>query len=307
MFPELYTFTFGDTSVPVMTFGLCLTISFILFYWMLWRLGRKYQINTAFFSTNLLVFFLVTFFVSRLAHVLLYLGLPTKSAYSGEFWFSSFFLMSDFYFSLGGAIIGFFGTFYYLFRERDEVDRDDALDITVISWLFGAAVGYLGAFLGGQTYGIRSESFLSVDYINNPILAEFPRFPLALIYMFAIIFIFSLTYIIKKLRPERWFAAGVWALLWGIMWFLGEWWNDASSDNFAYIFGFISDWKLFNFNQILSLFLMAWGAWRVAHIVPSPLSEWVLEAGDVVMERSKKISKYISALTKKARKSWKSR
>lgn len=306
MFPELYTFTFGDTSVPVMTFGLCLTISFILFYWMLWRLGRKYQINTAFFSTNLLVFFLVTFFVSRLAHVLLYLGLPTKSAYSGEFWFSSFLLMSDFYFSLGGAIIGFFGTFYYLFRERDEVDRDDALDITVISWLFGAAVGYLGAFLGGQTYGIRSESFLSVDYINNPILAEFPRFPLALIYMFAIIFIFSLTYIIKKLRPERWFAAGVWALLWGIMWFLGEWWNDASSDNFAYIFGFISDWKLFNFNQILSLFLMAWGAWRVAHIVPSPLSEWVLEAGDVVMEHSKKISKYISALTKKARKSWKS-
>ena len=91
------------------------------------------------------------------------------------------------------------------------------------------------------------------------------------------------------------------------MWFLGEWWNDASSDNFAYIFGFISDWKLFNFNQILSLFLMAWGAWRVAHIVPSPLSEWVLEAGDVVMERSKKISKYISALTKKVRKSWKSR
>ncbi len=307
MFPELYTFTFGDTSVPVMTFGLCLTISFILFYWMLWRLGRKYQINTAFFSTNLLVFFLVTFFVSRLAHVLLYLGLPTKSAYSGEFWFSSFFLMSDFYFSLGGAIIGFFGTFYYLFRERDEVDRDDALDITVISWLFGAAVGYLGAFLGGQTYGIRSESFLSVDYINNPILAEFPRFPLALIYMFAIIFIFSLTYIIKKLRPERWFAAGVGALLWGIMWFLGEWWNDASSDNFAYIFGFISDWKLFNFNQILSLFLMAWGAWRVAHIVPSPLSEWVLEAGDVVMQWNKKACKYISALIKKARKSWKNR
>ncbi|MBP6921504.1 prolipoprotein diacylglyceryl transferase [Candidatus Gracilibacteria bacterium] len=307
MYPELYTFTFGDTSVPVMTFGLCLTISFILFYWMLWRLGRKYQINTAFFSTNLLVFFLATFFVARLAHVLLYLGLPTKSAYSGEFWFSSFFLMSDFYFSLGGAILGFFGTFFFLFRERDHMDRDDALDITVISWLFGATVGYLGAFLGGQTYGIRSESFLSVDYINNPILAEFPRFPLALIYMFGIIFIFSLTYIIKKLRPERGFAAGVGALLWGLMWFLGEWWNDASSDNFAYMFGFITDWKIFNFNQVLSLFLMAWGAWRIAHIVPSPLSEWVIDAGDIVINRSKQFSKYMRALIKKARKSLKNR
>lgn len=307
MYPELYTFTLGDNSVPVMTFGVCLTISFILFYWMLWRLGRKYQINTAFFTTNLLVFFLMTFFVSRLAHILLYIWLPTKSAYSGEFWFSSFFLMSDFYFSLGGAIIWFFATFFYLFRERDDADRDDALDITVISWLFWAAIAYLWAFLGGQTYGIRSESFISVDYINNPILAEFPRFPLALIYMLCIIFIFSFTYIIKKLRPERWFAAAVGALLWGIMWFIGEWWNDASSDNFSYIFGLISDWKIFNFNQLLALFLMAWGAWRIAHIVPSPLSDWILQSGEKFIDWRDKAIRRFRTLIKKARKSWKNR
>lgn len=307
MYPELYTFTLWDSSVPVMTFGVCLTISFILFYWMLWRLGRKYRINTAFFTTNILVFFLMTFFVSRFAHILLYLGLPTKSAYSGEFWFSSFFLMSDFYFSLGGAIIWFFGTFLYLFRTRDDADRDDALDITVIAWLFWAAIAYLWAFFGGQTYGIRSESFLSVDYINNPILAEFPRFPLALIYMFCIIFIFSFTYIIKKLRPERWFAAGVGALLWGIMWFIGEWWNDASSDNFSYIFGLINDWKVFNFNQILALFLIAWGAWRIARIVPSPLSDWILRSGEVVIHLGNQSIRRLNLTVKKARKSWKNR
>lgn len=44
--------------------------------------------------------------------------------------------MSDFYFSLSGAIIGFFGIFFFLFREREKADRDDALDIVVISWLF---------------------------------------------------------------------------------------------------------------------------------------------------------------------------
>lgn len=107
MYPELYTFSFGDSTVPVMTFGVCLTLAFGLFYWMLWRLGRKYQISTAFFTVNLLSFFLVTFFTSRIFHVLLYLGLPTKSAFSTEFPILSFFLMSDFYFSMGGAIVGF--------------------------------------------------------------------------------------------------------------------------------------------------------------------------------------------------------
>lgn len=307
MYPELYTFTVGDSSIPVMTFGLCLTLSFGLFYWMLWRLGRKYQINTAFFTTNLLAFFLVTFFVSRLAHVLLYLGLPTKSAFAGEFPIASFFLMSDFYFSLGGAILGFFGTFLFFFRARDNADRDDALDITVIAWLFGAVVAYLGAFFGGQTYGIRSESFLSVDYVNNPILAEFPRFPLALAYVFFIIFAFSFTYIIKKLRPERGLAAGVGALLWGIMWFIGEWWNDASSDNFSYIFGFLTDWKLFNFNQFLSLFLMAWGSWRIAHIVPSPLSDWIIDIGDQIIDYWDTCMKYVRNWFKQSRRWLKNR
>jgi len=51
--------------------------------------------------------------------------------------------MSDFYFSLGGAISGFFGTLLFFYRERDAADRDDALDITVIAWLFGGAIAYL--------------------------------------------------------------------------------------------------------------------------------------------------------------------
>lgn len=166
--------------------------------------------------------------------------------------------MSDFYFSLGGAIIGFFGTLLVLFRERSQEDRDDILDITVIAWLFAAIVGYVGAFLGGQTYGIRSDGLLAVDYVNNPILAEFQRFPLAVVYVIGIIFIFSLTYIIKKLRPEHGMAAGAGAFLWGLMWFIGEWWNDASADNFAYFFGLLTDWKILNFNQVLGLLLMAW-------------------------------------------------
>ncbi len=304
MYPELYTFSFGDTTVPMMTYGVGLIVTFILFYWMLWRLGRKYEINTSFFSVNLLAFFLTTTLVSRLFHVILYYGLPTKSAFTFEFPILSFFLMSDFYFSLGGAIVGFLIVLLILLRNKEPADRDDVLDIVAISWLFGSIVGYLGAFFGGQTYGIRSEWILSVDYINNPILAEFPRFPLAVVYAICIIFIFSLCYIVKKLRPERGLAVALAALLWGIMWFIGEWWNDASSDNIAYLFGFLTDWKVFNFNQILAFCMMCWGSWKLAHIIPSPLSDWIIEVGEKVQEILEPVFDFLHIHIRRAKKRW---
>lgn len=314
MYPELYSSTFGDTTVPITTFGVSLTIAFFLFYWMLRRLGRRYGVNTAFFSINLLSFFLTTFFVSRLLHVILYAGLPTKSAFSTEFPVMSFFLMSDFYFSAGGAVLAFFGLFWWHMRQREKADKEEALDITVIAWVFASIMAYFGAFLGWQVYGVRNDGIFAVDYINNPILAEFPRFPLAIVYILATLAIFSLIYVIRKLRPERWLAAGLGALLWGIMWFIGEWWNDASSDNIAYLFGILSQWKILNFNQIIALWMMAWGSWRLAHIIPSPLSEWIIDIGDRVADfledvfdilekntqkYSKRIKKYILTVQKK--------
>ncbi len=49
----------------------------------------------------------------------------------------------------------------------------------------------------------------AVDYINNPILAEFPRFPLAIVYILCTLGIFSLIYIVRKIRPERGLAAAL--------------------------------------------------------------------------------------------------
>jgi hypothetical protein len=50
---------------------------------------------------------------------------------------------------------------------------------------------------------VRSDGLFAVDYINNPNLAEFPRFPLAIVYILATLAIFSLIYIVRKLRQER--------------------------------------------------------------------------------------------------------
>lgn len=260
-----------------MTFGVCLAISFGLFYWMLRRLGHKYKINTAFFTVNLLTFFLATFFTSRLMHVLLFLGVPTKSAFLTEYPFWSFFLTPDFFFSFGGAILGFLIVFLIIFAQRDAENRDDALDIVVISGLFATIMGYLGAFLGGQTYGVKSDGIFAIDYLNsNFILADFPRFPIALFYVFFVLLIFSFCYIIKKLRKEKGLTAGAGSLLFGVMWLIGEWWNDSSSDNLSYLFGYLTDVKLLNFNQWFAVLMIIWGAWKVATIIPSPLSEWIL-------------------------------
>jgi len=284
MYPELYSFSLGDTTVPIATFGVALTLSFLLFYWMLRRLGKKYDINTTFFGVNLLSFFLVTFFTSRFAHIILYSGMATKSAFSIEYPVLSFFLMSDYYFSSGAAVLGFFGLFWFHMRHRDKVDREETLDITVIAWVFASIMAYFWAFLGGQIYGVRSGSIFAVDYINNPILAEFPRFPLAIVYVLCTLAIFSLIYVVRKVRPERGLAAGIWAVLWWLMWFLGEWWNDASSDNVAYLFGLLAHWKIVNFNQIMAILMMLWWSWKLAHIIPSPLSEWIIDVGDRISD-----------------------
>lgn len=73
-----------------------------------------------------------------------------------------------------------------------------------------------------------------------------------------------------------------------------------------YLFGFITDWKVFNFNQILSLFLMSWGAWRIAHIV-RPLSDWIIGVGERIIDISADGTKILQAWLKKARKQWKNR
>ena len=307
MYPELFTFSLWDSTIPIMTFGVCLTIAFGLFYWMLRRLGQKYQINTAFLSVNLLLFFLATFFLSRLFHVLLFLGIPTKSAFLTEYPFWSFFLTPDFFFILERTAVRFLVVFYLLFAKREPQDRADALDIILISGLFATIVGYLWAFLRGQTYGIKSQGIFAVDYLNsNFILADYPRFPIALFYVFFVLLIFSFCYIVKKLRPkEKGLSAGIGSVLFGILWFIGEWWNDSSADNFAYLFGLLTDVKLFNFNQLLSIGMILWGSWKIATIIPSPLSDWILEAADYVSEKLDPVTPYLHKLVRKIQKKFK--
>ncbi len=97
-------------------------------------------------------------------------------------------------------------------------------------------------------------------------------------------------------------AVGLAALLWGIMWFIGEWWNDASSDNIAYLFGFLTDWKIFNFNQVVAFLMMCWGSWKLAHIIPSPLSDWIIDVGERVLDLFEPVADFLGFHLRRAKK-----
>ncbi|USN57922.1 MAG: hypothetical protein H6767_06250 [Candidatus Peribacteria bacterium] len=87
------------SGVIIYTFGLTLTICFFMFLWMLRKLSGRFGYDFSFFTTNIVWYFLSVFFFSRLFYVIAkwndmkYIKDPFQ-----------FFIMSDYNFSLFGAI-----------------------------------------------------------------------------------------------------------------------------------------------------------------------------------------------------------
>ena len=102
------------------------------------KVSRDIEGSRGFFFGHLLVYFLSTFFFARLFHVILYWGLPGKSSFSISHPLLSFFTMSDFYFSLAGALFGFVLVLFWVLKDKEESERRKAYDATWIAFLFAA-------------------------------------------------------------------------------------------------------------------------------------------------------------------------
>ena len=61
MYPQFELF-----GIPIYTFGIALSLSFLLFFGMLYKMSGKLGINTNFFIGNVLPLFLSSFIFSRL-------------------------------------------------------------------------------------------------------------------------------------------------------------------------------------------------------------------------------------------------
>ena len=63
------------------------------------------------------------------------------------------------------------------------------LDAVVRAFLIAAPIGYFGALLGGQIYGIPFDSLFSISYTNKESIVpgDVSRFPLPVVYVLAIV------------------------------------------------------------------------------------------------------------------------
>ena len=70
-----------------------------------------------------------------------------------------------------------------IYRERGKIGQN--IDVLVRAFFYAGLIGYFGALLGGQIYGMYFDSFFSLLYTdkNSIVPVGSARFPLPIIYM----------------------------------------------------------------------------------------------------------------------------
>ncbi len=251
MYPNIEIFW-----VTIYTFGLALSISFILFFFMLYKLSLKFGINANFFLWNVLWFFLSMFIFSRLFYII---------AEWRDFQFLwkqgilKFLFMSDYNFSLMWGVLGFMIVLIFQLK-RFKISARKYIDAIVLAFLFASVIGFIGAFFGGQIYGRPTDSFMWIaatsDMSNTPYTS--PMFPLAIVYSIVSFVLFFCLYIVRKLTKIEGLVGYIGITLFSLIMFGAEFYTGWTDIFKAHIY--------FNLNQIgaLSLFFLGvYGLYKI--------------------------------------------
>lgn len=191
-------------DIKIYTFWIFLLLSWIVFFACLHFFAQQKSVIKPIFS-DIFSFTLSIFFFGRLFY---FFSDWRNSKFMFQELFSStagvthflhdFFISNNYNLSLSGWIIGFIIVFLYKVRKHKASFRRQ-IDIILPSFLIAAIIGYIGAFLGGQVYGIASNSFLSVDYNTKYSTLPGRLFPLAILYIVGfIILLWIWRFLIKK-------------------------------------------------------------------------------------------------------------
>ena len=245
MFPSFSVFW-----VTIYTFGLALSISLGLFVWMLYRLSIKFGINTNFFLGNILFFFLSSFFFSRLFYIFAEWRDYKFIFQEGVF---QFFFMSDYNFSLIGALFWFLLILYINIRKF-KLSSNKYTDAVILSFFFAATVGFLWGFFGWQICGAPTSLPIGVNYVNfasNVCPFTSPVFPLAVFYSIASFLLFCTLYIARQFIQIEGFVGYMGILIFACVFFIGEFFNGSTD--------IVKSFIPLNLNQIGSIGLLAIG------------------------------------------------
>ncbi|MDD5769515.1 MAG: prolipoprotein diacylglyceryl transferase [Candidatus Gracilibacteria bacterium] len=248
----------------IYTFGLTLTICFFVFLWMLKKLSGKFGINNTFFFNRILWYFLSVFFFSRLFYVI--------SRWS-DFKFIKdpleFFLMSDYNFSLIGAIFGYFLVLFISIILHN-IKSGKYMDVSVLAFLFSCIIGFFGSFLGGQVYGKETNFGIEILYTNSfsPVPYEVPVFPLPIVYSIIFFILFSVLYMFAMFISVRGIIGylGL-ALIGSILLIL---------DNFSGKYDYFKIELGISFTQIGAIFLIISGFYGLYRIYKTPKNSEII-------------------------------
>lgn len=258
MFPFIEIFPWA----VIYTFGLALTMCFFLFLWNLNRLAKRFGYSFSFFTQNIIWFFLSTLFFSRLFYVIWKWN--DMKFIKDPF---QFFIMSDFNFSLFGAIFGFLVVLKVLTRlEKSSITR--YIDGVVLSFLFILVIWYIGAFFGWQVYGRETMMSIDILYSNpyTPVPYQVPVFPLPIIYALTSFLLFSTMYMLSLFIHIRWYIGYI-----GLMLF---WATIIIFESFSGKQDIISVVSVFNLPQIYALVLIAWSGFNFSKIFSQKETQW---------------------------------
>lgn len=156
MFPVL----FSVGKFPVSSFGVFLTLGFILGIFLIWRLARAWDLD----EEKILDLSLLTF-LGGLVGARVFFGLANFSFFADNLFKIIFFTKYP-GFSFWGAFLGGWLTLYF-FSKRFKLDFWQIADIAAVGLLGGLILTNLGCFLGGcGDVGGITKSFLGVGVVG---------------------------------------------------------------------------------------------------------------------------------------------
>ncbi len=241
MFPQFELF-----GIPVYTFWLSMSISFVLFFWMLYKLSLKYWINTNFFLNTILFYFLSIFIFSRLFYVI---SEWRDFKFIFKEWYLKFFFMSDYNVSLIWWIIWFFLVLFFKIKKY-KLKSEKYIDAAVLAFLFAAIVWYIWTFLGWQIIWKPTDLSIWVTYTNafSKSPYSWAVFPLAIFYSIFCFILFTWLYITKIFIKIEWFVWYLWMIIFSSLLLIFEFFNWSPDIFNSYIF--------INITQIWAIWLI---------------------------------------------------
>ena len=185
MFPVL--FTIG--KIPVSSFGVFLSLGFLLGVFLIWRISRAWDLDEEKILDLTLFTFLGGLIGARIYFVIEHFQVFSQNL-PGIFFFNK---IPGF--SFWGAVLGGWLMLFFLVKDK-RWDFWMISDIAAIGFLGGLILSDIGCFLGGCSVGIRSDLFLAVNMVG--VLGK--RFPIQAVEAF---FLFLALLSLRGILPQQ--------------------------------------------------------------------------------------------------------